>query len=224
MALSKIQSESINLADNFAFSGTVTGVGLDLIAVNEKTASDFSSGTNYLDIANCFTSEYEDYYVRYYCQSTDAAVNSLNFALETSGASVTGATEQFSSPTFSSNTFNAVVYFDKLSAATQGYVNSFGEGFCFLGANISDATSFFEGELWLRNVYSNARFSYWHRHHMQHPTPYYEYGGGAAVTFGSAIAARGLRFFMDNGTGSYGSGTGAVNTYGRSAVYGVKKG
>ena len=27
MALSKIQSESINLADNFAFTGTVTGAG-----------------------------------------------------------------------------------------------------------------------------------------------------------------------------------------------------
>ena len=27
MALSKIQSESINLADNFAFTGTVTGSG-----------------------------------------------------------------------------------------------------------------------------------------------------------------------------------------------------
>ena len=28
MALSKIQSESINLADNFAFTGTVTGAGI----------------------------------------------------------------------------------------------------------------------------------------------------------------------------------------------------
>ena len=27
MAISKIQSESINLADNFAFTGTVTGAG-----------------------------------------------------------------------------------------------------------------------------------------------------------------------------------------------------
>tara|TARA_Y100000385_G_scaffold43721_1_gene40540 strand:- start:1242 stop:1895 length:654 start_codon:yes stop_codon:yes gene_type:complete len=217
MALSKISNGSID--------STVTNnvAGLDLIAVNEKTASDFSSGTNFMDIANCFTSEYEDYYVRYYCQSTDATVNSLNFALETSGASVTGATEQFSSPTFSSNTFNAIVYYEKLSTASQGYVNSFAEGFCFLGANTSDATAYFEGELWLRNVYSNARFSYWHRHQMQHPTPYYEYGGGAAVTFGSAIAARGIRFFTTDNA-NFGSGTGALNTYGRTAAYGVKKG
>jgi len=59
---------------------------------------------------------------------------------------------------------------------------------------------------------------------MQHPTPYTEYGGGAAVTFGTAVAARGIRFFMTDETGGYGSGTGAVNTYGRTAVYGVKKG
>ena len=29
MAIDKIQSESINLADNFAFTGTVTGAGGD---------------------------------------------------------------------------------------------------------------------------------------------------------------------------------------------------
>lgn len=219
MALSKISNGSID--------STVTNnvAGLDLIAVNEKTASDFSSGTNSLDIANCFTSEYEDYYVKYYCQSTDATVNSLNMALETGGVSVAGATEQFSSPTFSPDTFNAVVYYEKLQSASQGYVNSFGEAFCFLGANTGDATGYFDGEVWLRNVYSLPRFSYWHRHHMRtnNLQDYYEYGGGMAVTFSSAVAARGIRFFTtDNAT--YGSGTGAVNTYGRVAVYGVKKG
>jgi len=215
MALSKISNGSIDS----------TVAGLELIAVNEKTASDFSSGTNFLDIANCFTSDYEDYYVRYYCQSTDDTVNSLNMALETSGASVTGAKEQFSSPTFSPDTFNAVVYYDKLQSASQGYVNSFGGAYPFLGANTGDATGYFDGEVWLRNVYSLPRFSYWHHHHMRTNAgqDYYEYGGGMAVTFSSAVAARGIRFFTtDNAT--YGSGTGQLNTYGRTAVYGVKKG
>ena len=46
MALSKIQSESINLADNFAFTGTVTGAGESNIPYfhaaleNDQTVSD----------------------------------------------------------------------------------------------------------------------------------------------------------------------------------------
>lgn len=206
-------------------SGLGNGFGLDLIAVNEKTSSDFSSGINFLDTANCFTSDYEDYYVKYYCQSTDATANSLAMALETGGVSVAGATEQFSSPTFSPDTFNAVVYYERLQVANQGYVNAFGGAYCFLGANIGDATGYFDGEVLLRNVYSLPRFSYWHRHHMrtQNTQDYYEYGGGMAVTSSSAVAARGIRFFItDNAT--YGSGTGALNTYGKAAVYGVRKG
>jgi len=43
MALSKIQSESVNLADNFAFSGTVTGAGglipLSTVTVSSATAN-----------------------------------------------------------------------------------------------------------------------------------------------------------------------------------------
>ena len=43
MALSKIQSESVNLADNFAFSGTVTGVGglipLSTVTISSATAN-----------------------------------------------------------------------------------------------------------------------------------------------------------------------------------------
>ena len=31
MALSKIQAESMNLADTFAFTGTVSGMGMDLL-------------------------------------------------------------------------------------------------------------------------------------------------------------------------------------------------
>ena len=40
MALSKIQAESVNLADTFAFTGTVSGTGLDLLAtINASPAA-----------------------------------------------------------------------------------------------------------------------------------------------------------------------------------------
>ena len=39
MALSKIQSESINLADTFAFTGTVTGATTSIAIISEQVAS-----------------------------------------------------------------------------------------------------------------------------------------------------------------------------------------
>ena len=52
MAIDKIQSESINLADNFAFTGTVSGVGGQgtnfFQAVNTGTAATFGHGSSVL--------------------------------------------------------------------------------------------------------------------------------------------------------------------------------
>ena len=46
MALSKIQSESINLADNFAFTGTVTGAGGGKIINAYHTQTESGSASN----------------------------------------------------------------------------------------------------------------------------------------------------------------------------------
>ena len=49
MAISKIQSESLNLADNFAFTGTVTGAGetnSPLVYVYATTGTTVSTSTN----------------------------------------------------------------------------------------------------------------------------------------------------------------------------------
>ena len=43
MAIDKIQSESINLADNFAFTGTVTGAGGITVADNWRLTGDLAS-------------------------------------------------------------------------------------------------------------------------------------------------------------------------------------
>ena len=51
MALSKIQSESINLADNFAFTGTVTGAGGGtLILASRSSNQTFSDFTKIISI------------------------------------------------------------------------------------------------------------------------------------------------------------------------------
>lgn len=51
MALSKIQSESMNLADTYAFTGTVSGAGLDLLASIDATpnASNYEWSMDYDD-------------------------------------------------------------------------------------------------------------------------------------------------------------------------------
>lgn len=51
MALSKIQAESMNLADTFAFTGTVSGVGkiLQVVHDSELSANITTNGTTYID-------------------------------------------------------------------------------------------------------------------------------------------------------------------------------
>ena len=55
MAISKIQSESINLADTFAFTGTVTGVG----GVNEPVWSVYNNGTQNISSGTATTVAYD---------------------------------------------------------------------------------------------------------------------------------------------------------------------
>ena len=65
MALSKIQSESINLADNFAFTGTVTGAGgtnspsfraevTSAQTISDATATIIGFGTETFDNGSCY--------------------------------------------------------------------------------------------------------------------------------------------------------------------------
>ena len=53
MSLSKIQSESINLADNFAFTGTVTGTpGITMADQWRLTADNSMSSSDFNDITS----------------------------------------------------------------------------------------------------------------------------------------------------------------------------
>jgi len=65
MAIDKIQSESINLADNFAFTGTVTGAGgvntpafsarlSSGLTLANATATDVVFQTEFFDVGSCY--------------------------------------------------------------------------------------------------------------------------------------------------------------------------
>ena len=60
MALSKIQAESMNLADTYAFTGTVSGGGMDLLLSVNNT----SGSPAYYDISSTYiNSTYDNYYL-----------------------------------------------------------------------------------------------------------------------------------------------------------------
>ena len=60
MAITKIQSESLNLADNFAFTGTITGAGGITVADQWRLTSDLSlsTGANILSGGDATTNDY----------------------------------------------------------------------------------------------------------------------------------------------------------------------
>ena len=59
MALTKVRSGGINLADNFAFTGTVTGTGMDLLldATISSAVSEYDISSTYIN------STYDNYYL-----------------------------------------------------------------------------------------------------------------------------------------------------------------
>ena len=77
MAIDKIQSESINLADNFAFTGTVTGAG------GANTPAFLASSTGEVAVANTTTTKIDNYSVE--ILDTDGCFASSRFTPTTAG-------------------------------------------------------------------------------------------------------------------------------------------
>lgn len=108
MALSKIQSESVNLADNFAFTGTVTGAGGQVHLITH-TVSDAvaqvifnetyinSTYDNYLLIAKWFVSADSTKLDFQFRQQDGTAINDSayirNIASSTYGSNFTGPSD-----------------------------------------------------------------------------------------------------------------------------------
>lgn len=128
MALSKIQAESMNLADNFAFSGTVSGSGLDLIETQNIT-----SAVSEVIFSNKISTTYKDYILKgNYVNNTN---HQLFVYLQDSGGDISsGAVYQSAeagragSAAYSGNGVSATqnfVYFPMVNSHYGGTVASF---------------------------------------------------------------------------------------------------
>ena len=190
------------------------------VATKTRTSSDTSGS---FDLPNCFTSTYNDYVIDYKITSTVANVNTLSFALETSGADVeSNGIYSSSLSSWASATFTTEIEYWTLGAGTTGSVRAAASTYAFLGANtsVTDASSYFEGRLWMKNAYSGTGFMYWAEHFMYNPVLYWEMPKGVA-TNAAAVNARGIRFFQETNAPNYGEASSLLNTTGEVTIYGV---
>ncbi len=194
----------------------------NLIQVTTKTRTS-SDASGSFDIGNCFTSTYNDYVIDYKLTSTVANVNTVNFALETSGADVeSNGLFPSNLSSWASTTFETEIEYWLIGQGTNGSVRAAASTYAFLGANTSqsNASTYFEGRLWMKNVYSGTGFMYWAEHYMHNPNEYWEMPKGAATT-AAAVNARGIRFYSEPGATNYGEANNLLNTTGEVTVYGV---
>lgn len=93
MALSKIESESINLADTFAFTGTVSGAGNYKLVSNTTVSK--TAAVSSINLTGIFTSSYSTYQVVINDLTTNGdgtSNNNLTFKLyNTSGSLITSS-------------------------------------------------------------------------------------------------------------------------------------
>jgi len=135
MALTKVQAEGINLADTFAFSGTVTGAGtrklLRTITISSATSSvDFVHGANdvvldttyprYEILINSFVPETNGQHIRVFVSSNsgssfygDSAYNNLTHRAYTNGSTTATDTTYF-------NDFASYNYLGLTNTANKG--------------------------------------------------------------------------------------------------------
>jgi len=100
MALTKVQAEGVNLADTFAFTGTVSGSGMDLLL-----NSTISSAVAQFDISSTYmNSTYDDYVVYATLLPATDNVNLIMSVFE-SGSVLTGDKYSFECGANSSSTY-----------------------------------------------------------------------------------------------------------------------
>ena len=183
MALSKIQAESMNLADTYAFSGTVSGSGMDLLLDSTFT----SSGGN-IDISSTYiNSTYDDYYLLFNLDPDTDAQN-LRMRVFVGGSEQTGEIYAYEAALISGNEYandNDTSSF-KLNTHTVG--NAVGEGISgqLLFQNINDTSHSF--------CYSGfTNFFNTSGNHNSNAV------GGSLIPANRASVVNGLRIFMGGG-------------------------
>jgi len=179
------------------------------------------SPRDYLDIANCFTSAYDDYIVFFMLTNgaSTAATTNISFALESTGASLSG--DNFSGGTFPSSWIYTMRY-AQLSASNSGqqtgnldYPKIFGTA----GSGLAAGVVVFSGVLTLHDVYNNS-IKRCHAQGImkQESGSFFEDTGMAS---NNAMTGRGFRIWI--GRDQTSNGTTSCTSYGTVVVYGVAK-
>ena len=175
------------------------------------------SSQNYIDIANCFNSTFQNYMVKFIIYNGASAVGSelLGMAYESTGASLSGG--MFSGGTFPTGFYWVMQYQGTTATAANGLqggsasTTSYPEIFGTL-SSASAGQCYFSGTLNLYDVYANSVKTGDARGTMVNPTPYSEQSN---FQTSSAMTGRGLRLWL-GGTSGY-----SINSYGAVKVYGM---
>jgi len=126
MALSKIQAESMNLADDFAFSGTVSGAGMDLLHTTTLTST-----VDEVVFDGYFSSDYTNYKIIASNVLMETNFTNINMHFYISGARATGTVHRSSAFKITSN-----------SSTVSGFVEQIDTEFAkFGGDNLANYTN-----------------------------------------------------------------------------------
>ena len=195
MALSKIQAESMNLADTYAFSGTVSGAGGKDLLLSDT----ISSAVAQYDISSTYINGTYDEYILDYNLVPATNNQQLDSRVFIGGVIQTGSIYGFE------NSYN--------SSSTYGSSN--GSTVCRLTlAGVGNATGeYISGSLNLRNVNSSTfTFNYFGSNNLYNVDGNHQTtkNHGMLVVANRASIVNGFRLFF--GSGNIASGT--VKLYG----------
>jgi hypothetical protein len=186
MALTKVQAEGVNLADTFAFTGTVTGAG-SMFKLYDQSATDVASVTVDSTIIN---STYDNYYIIFDAVgATDAQYLTsrvLVGGIVQSGSSYYGYETQRVGGSYGGANENTSPYFAFFSSAYLG--NATGEGL--------------QGWAILQNVNSTVRpcsITGLSTFYYTDAAPNHSTFGGSVTIANRTSVVNGIQFFMDSG-------------------------
>jgi hypothetical protein len=211
MALSKIQAESMNLADTYAFTGTVTGTPSDMILISSTNVTSAVSSVDF----ETLSTDYNNFMVQVgdFEPSSNGAGLRVRFKTTgTSGAYASGASDYSVSrqriyQSGASTWTDSANGFISSGANVSLGINSSGNGYVEAGSHCT---------VWFHNIHStDKRKSYncmsWGGQDSQNSSA--QHISGIFVGGGSLNAVTGIRFYFDSGN----------IAKGRFALYGFKQ-
>ena len=203
MALSKIQAESMNLADTYAFTGTVSGAG-ETNDMKLLSSVDAGSGTSAIifDSSVVDSSTYKHFYIVGHRLFSSSNNDNLRFYQSHNNGS-----------TFNNDNKRGQVYMNLYSGSSFGHeqATTSSSGYAHLGGSISDSSAGGSMNIWV----NGAGYSTWKYINYIFTS---RHGGGEAYSWHGSFEQQNsnaynyFKFQMATG-----------NIYGYYSLYGVKQ-